>query len=191
MTIAELKHALDQTHPRRAGQRVPAELRQELCRHIRQARNSGVSWTALAQQTGLRCATLMRIGQEPAVAAPPRLVPVLAGHTEPDAGGLVLLHKPLTRQCQEMAHQGLVVDSQTLWDQISALAKHLQNAYDSLRVRVLGRPDAIWDVTGTATDTTSRGISQSVDRRRVRFSIVTPTIVRWGGDVLRMQNANG
>lgn len=50
------------------------------------------------------------------------------------------MHKPLTRQCQEMAHQGLVVDSQTLWDQISALAKHLQNAYDSLRVRVLGRP---------------------------------------------------
>lgn len=90
MTIAELKHALDQTHPRRAGQRFPAELRQELCRHIRQARSSGVSWTALAQQTGLRCATLMRIGQEPAVAAPPRLVPVLAGHTEHDAGGLVL-----------------------------------------------------------------------------------------------------
>ena len=40
MTLAELKHALDQTYPRRAGQRFPAELRQELCRHIRQARSS-------------------------------------------------------------------------------------------------------------------------------------------------------
>jgi transposase len=50
------------------------------------------------------------------------------------------MHKPLTRQCQEMAHQGLVVDSQTLWDQISALAQHLEKAYDALRARVLGRP---------------------------------------------------
>lgn len=69
MSIADLKHAVDLTHPRRAGKRFPAELRQELSRHIRQARSGGVSWTTLA--------------------APPRLVPVLAGHTEYDPCGVV------------------------------------------------------------------------------------------------------
>lgn len=90
MTIAELKQSLDLTHPRRAGKRIPAELRQELTSHIRTARDKGMSWAALAEQTGLRSATLMRIGQEPRVAVAPTLVPVLAGPSGGDAADLVL-----------------------------------------------------------------------------------------------------
>ena len=90
MTIAELKHSLDLTHPRRAGMRIPAELRQELASHIRAGRDKGMSWAALSEQTGLRGATLMRIGQEPRAAMAPALVPVLAGPSCGDAAELVL-----------------------------------------------------------------------------------------------------
>jgi transposase len=49
-------------------------------------------------------------------------------------------HLPLERQVRVMKRQGLVVDSQTLWDQINALARHLQPAHDTLRAYVLGQP---------------------------------------------------
>ena len=34
-------------------------------------------------------------------------------------------HLPLERQVRIMKRQGLVVDSQTLWDQLNAVARHL------------------------------------------------------------------
>lgn len=48
---------------------------------------------------------------------PPKLVPggrYSVGFAVEVAADKYSMHKPLTRQCQEMAHQGLVVDSQTL-----------------------------------------------------------------------------
>lgn len=54
MTIAELKQSLDLTHPRRAGMRIPAELRQELASHIHAGRDKGMSRAALSEQTGLQ-----------------------------------------------------------------------------------------------------------------------------------------
>jgi transposase len=49
-------------------------------------------------------------------------------------------HLPLERQVRIMKRQGLVVDSQTLWDQINALARHLQPAHEALRHYVLHQP---------------------------------------------------
>ena len=49
-------------------------------------------------------------------------------------------HLPLHRQARIMEREGLVIDSHTLWDQIEALAKHLQPTYDALRGYVVGKP---------------------------------------------------
>ena len=41
-------------------------------------------------------------------------------------------HLPLESQVRAMARDGLVIDSQTLWDQIERLAQHLQPTYEAL-----------------------------------------------------------
>jgi transposase len=51
-----------------------------------------------------------------------------------------LYHLPLERQVRMYAANGLVVDSQTLWDQIEALAKHLGVSYQALRDEVFASP---------------------------------------------------
>ena len=47
-------------------------------------------------------------------------------------------HAPLNRQARIMGREGLRIDSQTLWDQIDALAKHLVPSYEKLRDFILG-----------------------------------------------------
>jgi transposase len=49
-------------------------------------------------------------------------------------------HLPLERQVRMMKRQGLVVDSQTLWDQINALARRLEPVHAALRAHVLAQP---------------------------------------------------
>lgn len=49
-------------------------------------------------------------------------------------------HLPLERQVRQMARDGLVVDSQTLWDQIFALSRHLEPSYRRLADYVLSSP---------------------------------------------------
>jgi len=49
-------------------------------------------------------------------------------------------HLPLERQVRGMKRDGLLVDSQTLWDQVNALAGHLAPAYERLREHVLSQP---------------------------------------------------
>jgi transposase len=53
------------------------------------------------------------------------------------AEGKYLDHLPLERQVRAMERAGLDVDSQTLWDQIQALAGHLEATYGALCARVL------------------------------------------------------
>ena len=48
-------------------------------------------------------------------------------------------HLPLERQVKGMKRDGLTVDSQTLWDQINILAKHLEPAYERLQGYVLSQ----------------------------------------------------
>ena len=72
---------------------------------------------------------------------PPKLIP--GGRYSVDFAVAVGLakygfHMPLTRQEKEMRRQGLVVGSQTLWDQTFALARHLEPSYEALRGYVLG-----------------------------------------------------
>jgi transposase len=49
-------------------------------------------------------------------------------------------HLPLERQARVMSREGLTVESQTLWDQIEALAAVLEPTYDALRQYVLAAP---------------------------------------------------
>lgn len=49
-------------------------------------------------------------------------------------------HQPLERQARIMAREGLTIESQTLWDQLDALATVLQPTYDALRRHVLSAP---------------------------------------------------
>ncbi len=46
-------------------------------------------------------------------------------------------HLPLERQVRAMLRAGLIIDSQTLWDQIEKLAQHLQPTYEALCKKAL------------------------------------------------------
>jgi transposase len=74
---------------------------------------------------------------------PPKLIP--GGRYSVDvavevAASKYLEHLPLERQVRSMAREGLRVDSQTLWDQLDALARHHQGTYEALGQRVLAAP---------------------------------------------------
>ena len=56
-------------------------------------------------------------------------------------------HAPLARQVRQMARAGLTVDTQTLWDQLAALATHLTPTYDALWATVLAAPVVRFDET--------------------------------------------
>jgi transposase len=49
-------------------------------------------------------------------------------------------HLPLERQARVMSREGLTIESQTLWDQLEALATVLQPTYEALRQHVLAAP---------------------------------------------------
>jgi transposase len=49
-------------------------------------------------------------------------------------------HLPLHRQMRQMARAGLRVDTQTLWDQLQALARHLEPSLEALHRFVLEAP---------------------------------------------------
>jgi transposase len=49
-------------------------------------------------------------------------------------------HLPLARQVKQMTRQGLIIDSQTLWDQLFALHRHLAPSARALHAWVLSHP---------------------------------------------------
>jgi transposase len=49
-------------------------------------------------------------------------------------------HLPLERQARIFAREGLLCDSQTLWDQLFALYQHLRPCYDAIRTELFKRP---------------------------------------------------
>lgn len=79
---------------------------------------------------------------------PPRLAarPDVRGHRYAPAFAVevaidkYLDHLPLERQARRMVREGLLIDSQTLWDQIDTLATVLQPTYETLRQYVLAAP---------------------------------------------------
>jgi len=57
-------------------------------------------------------------------------------------------HLPLERQVRMMAREGLEVDSQTLWDQVHAMAMHVKPTYEALLARALSSPVLHADESG-------------------------------------------
>lgn len=53
------------------------------------------------------------------------------------AGAKYSDHLPLARQARIMGHEGLVIDTQTLWDQINALANLLKPTYEAIIAAIL------------------------------------------------------
>ena len=65
-------------------------------------------------------------------------------------------HSPLERLARGLGRQGLVIDSQTLWDQINALARILSPVHDALQAAVLAQPvigadETHWKLMGEKT----------------------------------------
>jgi transposase len=56
-------------------------------------------------------------------------------------------HLPLDRQRRIMEREGLVVDTQTLWDQVSVLAQAVKPTYEALRDQILASPHIHADET--------------------------------------------
>ncbi len=83
-------------------------------------------------------------------------------------------HLPLDRQRRMMGRAGLEIDTQTLWDQIEALARHLEPSYQALRSYIL---DA--DVVG-ADETWWRLMDGSGSKRWWAWSLTVPDAV-WHG----------
>jgi transposase len=87
-----------------------------------------------------------RCGCNAAVVTAPGPAQVQPGsHYAPEFGVGVAIakyadHLPLERQVKMMAREGLTVESQTLWDQLNVIARHLEPSYHALGRQVLEAP---------------------------------------------------
>jgi transposase len=86
-------------------------------------------------------------------------------------------HLPLERQVRMMAREGLVVDSQTLWDQLNAIAHHLTPTYDALGRRaleasVINVDETRWMMMGSLTP--AKGTVWTVRSPTVSFYRILP-----------------
>jgi transposase len=82
-------------------------------------------------------------------------------------------HLPLERQVRVMKRQGLTVDSQTLWDQINALAKWLAPLHDRGHAHVLAQP-----VIG-ADETFWRLMESGDNKRWQTWAVCAPNAVTY------------
>jgi transposase len=82
-------------------------------------------------------------------------------------------HLPLERQVRVMKRQGLTVDSQTLWDQINALAKWLAPLHDRGHAHVLAQP-----VIG-ADETFWRLMESGDNKRWQTWAVCAPNAVSY------------
>jgi transposase len=82
-------------------------------------------------------------------------------------------HAPLERQVRVMKRQGLVIDSQTLWDQLNALAKWLAPVHKRLHQYVLAQP-----VIG-ADETFWRLMESGENKRWQTWAVCAPNAVSY------------
>ena len=85
-------------------------------------------------------------------------------------------HLPLERQVRIMAREGLIIDSQTLWDQIRALARRLEGLYQALRQSILAAPviggdETHWRLMG------ANGRDEGESKRWQIWTIASPNAV--------------
>jgi transposase len=81
---------------------------------------------------------------------PPKLIP--GGRYSVDFAVAVAVakyadHLPVARQARQMARGGLEIGTQALWDQLNALAAHLEPTHDALHAKVLSAPVIAADET--------------------------------------------
>ena len=98
----------------------------------------------LRQKFRCKCGCIEMAGLEP------RLIP--GGRYSNDfaievAADKYITHIPLEREVRKMAGEGLEVTSQTLWDQVHALAKALTPAWEALRANIVAQAVAAFDET--------------------------------------------
>lgn len=103
---------------------------------------------AIHRRQKYRCSCNSKILTAP---GPPKLIP--GGRYSVDFALHVAIakycdHLPLERQVRQMARQGLEITSQTLWDQICALAEHLEPTWEALGHQILEEPVLHVDETG-------------------------------------------
>lgn len=94
-----------------------------------------------------------------------------------------LHHLPLARQVRAMRMQGLVVDTQTLWDQLNVLAQHLRPSYGLIRDYIMGA-----DVIG-ADETWWRLMTKSSSKRWWVWAMTTHDAVFYHVDKSRSTEA--
>lgn len=86
-------------------------------------------------------------------------------------------HLPLERQVRMMARAGLTVESQTLWDQIDTIARHLAPTYEALGRRaleasVINVDETRWAMMGATTP--AKGTVWTVRSPTVSFYRILP-----------------
>jgi transposase len=119
---------------------------------------------------------------------PPKLVP--GGRYSVDFAVAVAVakyvdHLPLARQVRQMARAGLSVDTQTLWDQLLSVQRHLLPTYEALHDFVLAAP-----VVG-ADETTWPLLEKGGGKRWYAWSIACPEAVFYRIDPSRSTRAAG
>ena len=88
-------------------------------------------------------------------------------------------HMPLERQVRTMAREGLEIDSQTLWDQLNALARVLEPVHAKLHAYVLSQPvigadETFWRLMG------AKGKRDGGDGKRWQtWAVVAPNAVSY------------
>jgi transposase len=88
-------------------------------------------------------------------------------------------HMPLERQVRTMARERLEIDSQTLWDQLNALAHVLEPVHDRLQAHVLSQPvigadETFWRLMG------AKGKRDGGDGKRWQtWAVVAPNAVSY------------
>jgi transposase len=88
-------------------------------------------------------------------------------------------HSPLERQVRRMKSEGLVVENQTLWDQINALATKLEPTWaalaaDAIRATVLGFDETSWEVLTKGSASKKSWTMWQLSTRRVVYFTIAP-----------------
>jgi transposase len=113
---------------------------------------------------------------------PPRLVPggrYSNGFAVEVAAGKYAQHLPLERQVKEMNGEGLIVDTQTLWDQVAALAFKLEPAWEALRADairddVLGFDETRWELMAKGSASKKSWTMWELSTQRVVYFSIAP-----------------
>jgi transposase len=141
LPVAEVLHLLDESNrdcPACGGHLEEMKDQQEVSDEITVVERRFLVARHLRQKYRCRCN-----GAVITVPGPRKLIP--GGRYSPAfavevATSKYLDHLPLERQSRIMQREGLSVGSQTLWDQLDALAGHLEPTYQELGRRVLESP---------------------------------------------------